>query len=388
MSGDKNHYPGAISQLPGLLSWTERGESYAALARNHEKRLFIAWGNALVQIYRLNTDLGRSLTIKARALPQDSFRRFLTAPAVVHTILGEVSGDFTQETISFLADALDAEDQRLTGRAGPGRALWTALGDWHICDQTVGDPDALSATTAKVFQAPLVAGHIPLDYKSPFVRNEEMTRFYGPYAAFTDVEVQRALSGLDAAAEGISQSSSRAIEFIKLFTRVIVARKNSDRPDRAGSRSFSRYIGATIIENPHDSTTDAAALADSLVHEAIHHMLYSEELQRPFASDAGLAKSFHVLSPWSGRRLNFRQYLHACVVWFGLWAFWSLCADSAAFPEEEVRSHIRRAAHGFSQGPLLDCLSPVLEYASPELQSAISEMQQVVSREALRLSAC
>lgn len=359
-----------VSQLPDLLNWSGSIEQGIAIFKDYKRRLFFAWGNSLIQILRSNSVLGRPLAVKARALPQDAFHRFLTAPVVVDCLEEVVDGECTAEKMSLLGDALDAEYYRLSDRKREhGRTVWTALGDYR------------SSEDGADYQAPLVAGIIPLDCRSPLAQGEELNRFYGPFVDFTSLETQKILNGLNEAVAGISQSSHQVTDFIRLFTRVIIVRKNENSPHQVGSRSFSRYIGATIIENPLASATDAVALADSLLHEAIHHLLYSEELQRPFVSRLDLAKSFTVVSPWTGREINLRQYLHACFVWFGLWRFWNLCSDSAVFPEARVRGNAQRAARGFGSTPVLDRISQVLRFVSPDLQSSISRMQTVVLEE-------
>ena len=64
--------------------------------------------------------------------------------------------------------------------------------------------------------------------------------------------------------------------------------------------------------------------ADALVHEAIHAVVYRLELIEFLHLDDRASLAQQTTSPWSGRSLTLRSFVHACFVWYGLWHLWQM----------------------------------------------------------------
>ena len=107
---------------------------------------------------------------------------------------------------------------------------------------------------------------------------------------------------------------------------------------------------------------DTGALADALVHEAIHAILYSIECSNPLvsAAPAGLL----IRSPWSGNSLSIRTYLHACFVWYGLAKFWHAALPAEVFPAERVKQLLAKALSGFRRTNPIDAVLPYAHLVS------------------------
>jgi len=117
------------------------------------------------------------------------------------------------------------------------------------------------------------------------------------------------------------------------------------------------------------------AIAGRLIHESVHSVLYALELLTPLYIDEDLARDGEAVSPWSGKVLPIKTFMHACCVWFALWTFWSLCPES----DPEVRASKKQSAQGFLGGSPLSALGDK-ERASlhPDLVIAIENMTACV----------
>ena len=191
-----------------------------------------------------------------------------------------------------------------------------------------------------------------------------------------------ALSRLDQALLGIDAMDAGVAAFVRRFTLVANPVVDTETPAYT-SGSTSQYIGRSLFCNAHLPGVDAGLVAESLVHEAIHSLLYMHEVTEPWILDERRIDRVSVVrSPWSGAYLMLRPFLQACVVWFGLANFWALAAarDLGAFEAERVSQRHMLTRRGFEQGPLLDLVAAYAPNVSPALLSLIAEMQDDVLR--------
>jgi hypothetical protein len=125
---------------------------------------------------------------------------------------------------------------------------------------------------------------------------------------------------------------------------------------------------------------DAVDIADAIVHEAIHALLYMQEQKKSWVYDPDLCKPIpRVVSPWTGRHLALRPFLQACFVWYGLLHFWCLALSAGAFDSARIRERIVRSGIGFWDKPLLDYIDSYKAALCPDLLKAIQEMQSIVN---------
>jgi hypothetical protein len=377
-----------ISQIPQALRWTAHSEAFESIDRDYRLQLFLRWGRAVLSLKEFDRIQGESLFKKSRLLPQSAFQRFLTAPEIVcrltHPALIALNSNSNAQ---FFGDALEAELDRLAIKQELSEHdVWSALGDYHrpgsvqsvtpnLMNQSAGNSSEWNPDS--IFQASSLSLNIPVDFVSPFTRSQQMEKDHGPYTDFSEPEKLVSLNKFESAIEGLEQACSESVVLIKLFTRVIIGRKSLAQ---MGSISIPEYIGATIIANPHRTITDPLRLIEGMVHEAIHHMLYSfEVIKGPFIPTQKIEQEFQAVSPWSGRKLNPRQYVHACFVWFGLLNLWRRCKNVAAFSQVRIDESLAQASSGFNVGSLLDPLSDVKSQISVELQAALRDIQQMAN---------
>src|ERR1700737_4069924 len=99
-----------ILELPYVLGWTGAADISVEIYGDYQKHMMLVWGAALMRILQADRQVGLSLADKARCLPPDAFRRFLTAPEVVCCINGHNAVEERTDSIAkFFGDALDAE---------------------------------------------------------------------------------------------------------------------------------------------------------------------------------------------------------------------------------------------------------------------------------------
>jgi HEXXH motif-containing protein len=122
---------------------------------------------------------------------------------------------------------------------------------------------------------------------------------------------------------------------------------------------------------------DSLKLANALVHEAIHSLLYMVELMEPFYVFED--RAFEVASPWTGNLLSLRSYVHACFVWFGLWNFWRAAIGSDALTGDEACGYVLRPSSGFKNGAFGETAAVLRRYVKPQLFEAIQVMQDTVT---------
>jgi hypothetical protein len=137
-------------------------------------------------------------------------------------------------------------------------------------------------------------------------------------------------------------------------------------------------VGRIALVNPQ--LVSESLIAEALVHEAIHAYLYMHDptplwgLKPDVRDEPGT-----VQSPWTGRTLPLCTFLHACIVWYGLFFFWGQVMCSSRSPSDEARRGIARASSGFMKGPLLDQLGPErIRSVRHEVHAALVEMQHNV----------
>jgi len=239
--------------------------------------------------------------------------------------------------------------------------------------------------SGEVRRGPLIRGFMPLDLDSPYATTIDLsgsTSRVPPRRPLEGKERTMVLDRMKTVKRGIEATSDVVGEFVVAFTKVLVLQKDEAQGFSSGSEG--RYVGRSAIGNPQMSSVDELELAEAVVHEAIHSLLYMQEHYQPWA----LAESLYrvdqkVVSPWTGTPLPVRPFLQACFVWYGVLNFWSRALLAESFPEKLTYPRIRRAASGFLKGPLLGLLEREdREGISPDVRGAIDEMQKIVKRSA------
>jgi hypothetical protein len=122
------------------------------------------------------------------------------------------------------------------------------------------------------------------------------------------------------------------------------------------------------------ATIDVAQLAEALVHEATHSFLFMfEEAHERFVGEDLSGEA--VRSPWTGKTLRLDAYVHACVVWYGLYWLWTEAgATEEVSPEQRDALRIK-ARSGFSDRPVTQGLKAVIDRISPPAVVLLREIE-------------
>jgi hypothetical protein len=156
-------------------------------------------------------------------------------------------------------------------------------------------------------------------------------------------DVKHILCKVAGAGNLIRSINEKAYAFSRQHTEVLAFRYESQYPADFSSGSFQTLPGFSLICNCHLPTVNEAELADAIIHEAIHSIIYQfESFGEPLRRE-GKRTDFQVVSPWTGAALGVESFAQACLVWFGLLHFWKSASDRG----EEPVALYERARKGF-----------------------------------------
>ena len=351
--------------IPRLLTW--RGG--LQLQRN----ILVGYHRWLFARLLLWSHTGDALLFKrVSRLPADSQKRLLLAPEISRLLKSTKAPSLDDR--NSLAGYIDREEW-LAGadRERQASAGWTALGDKCIGlpPGSWGVPDGLIFQNE--YSAPRVF-NIVLDAYSPhrnlaLVEGERNVSME-PYG---EREVRRVQEQLTESIRFISRTNVDTANFICGVTRAIAVGQMRDGKHPLFASSWRGMIGLITLLNCEKA--GPVTLADKLIHESVHSVLYALELLTPLYVDADMARDGAAVSPWSGRTLSVMTFAHACCVWFALWSFWSQCSDR----DPEIKARRNKSARGFLDGSPLSGLGEKERAAlHPDLQIAIEKMAACV----------
>jgi hypothetical protein len=373
---------GMILEIPKVLNWTDT-ETPLRLYGFYVDYLSTRLCSVLALAARKDREFSKNLLEGLRRLPDQNFIRLLTAPETFARLMFEVD-DHLNSTLLFLSNSLVAE-YRLIDSSDTKGAVWSALGDFYCPPdfrrtEAEACPISFTWSDGTHFRAPCLINSIPLDFNSPFVTSN-VDDCISPSVSFSAEEVRSVIERLDAAVRLISQVKPNILADMTLFTKVILLLKDAASSTGFGSSSTRRYIGRTVLINPHLNGMNHVNLANALIHESIHSLLYAMELKHPLILGRPEASGLRICSPWTGKSLSLSSYLHACFVWYGLWHFWKAARTCGRLAEDVTRSFVHRSASGFTKAPLLSPLGDAVSLITPDLKSIIPLMQETVNLE-------
>ncbi|MFJ1608464.1 aKG-HExxH-type peptide beta-hydroxylase [Streptomyces sp. NPDC088253] len=224
---------------------------------------------------------------------------------------------------------------------------------------------------------------LPIDAASRFALTVDVAgtavRLARPLLPLSPAQVLDSLAKLDGAVTGIATTAEPAWRVVRDFTEVVMLLPDPAEPSQFSSGSSGQFVARVVLANPQLTKVTTVHLAEALVHEAIHGVLYMDEQHDPWVLDPALyAGPMRVTSPWTGSPLPLRPFLQACFVWFGLLSFWSRALPGPAFERDQVRERLVVAASGFLRGDLLQRVAKVRDRLSYEVWEAVSELQRLV----------
>jgi hypothetical protein len=360
-----------IETMPEVLTWCEQGSN--VMKRVHHAYVLLLserLGERLAEIARLDRIAGKRLTELVSSLPDKNFLCLLLAPETTFRLLWPARHQ-TEATLDFLLDSLYGELARAGQLSVLRGNLWTAIGDVRFDSK------------GHVYYQPQLNAMMPIDFESPYALSLDVEGKSDTTpilrAALSGREQELVRQRLIRARDGIGATDRGILDFVVTFTKALILIEDADAPASFSSGSSGQFVGRSYLANPHLDTVDEVMIADALVHEAIHSLLYMQEQEKPWVYDLNLyGPTVRTTSPWSGNPLPLRPYMQAAFVWYGLLQFWTRALTSVAFPLHRVREQIARAANGFLGSPLLDQIVPYRTCVSSEVLGAIEKMQEQV----------
>ena len=312
---------------------------------------------------------GPTIPTGVRALPARSRVSLFRAPRVVAQVLAWHHGE--RLDISQLSGLVLAELVNCGLVKDVPIAVWTARGDARVSSK-----DGRLSTQVTPW---LIEDMISVDDESPqlFPYDGSEQKLLLPLER---EDAERVRNVLREALDHLAESSIPVSSFVKLFLRQVSIRIEPGAPDTFNSSSFSTYIGLALLINAHLKSVDAPNIIEALTHEAIHSMLFMiEELERPFLLERSSAR-IQVQSPWSGNVINLHSYIHACLVWYGLYWLWTRLIVTKILPEERCTKFRQRALAGFGHSPI-EAIRQNRGDISPQVIAVLEGVQDAMNSE-------
>jgi hypothetical protein len=340
--------------LPDFLAWKSGASMIDAATVFHEtwvdKRLH-RWASATESTHARDID---SLSPYHR-------RRIRWAPEVLALLRQTNPGEVE---FNALCRFIEVEEYLNDRRSEAPPECWSALGDYSTDSAKAGSSH------------PPRLRDIFVDFRSPCRAKYRVLPF--PVKRYSPDEEGQIMQGLEAGFSIVERSNSICVTMIESMVSSIMPIRNDTNPDSMSSASMRRYFGSMGIANLHHGISAPANVADILVHEAIHSLLYRLELFIPLHLSDEVATALRAKSPWTGSKLSVQSFAHACFVWFGLWHFWEISA-SLGCDDPALR---KRAKNGFLIGPPSALLpKEAIDNFQPHVRSAIERMFEIVRSE-------
>ncbi|MBD2233662.1 aKG-HExxH-type peptide beta-hydroxylase [Phormidium tenue] len=355
----------SILDMLMVLQWQNKHDTLAAI---HERWLAFVYACLELRLASVATKtpaLATALTEQLSSLSEPVIESILLAPECTFRLLPRRPAT-ENDAAEYLRKAILVERIRAGNMMPVEEELCSARGDFVVY------------INGQCVQTPRVAG-LWLDVGSRQSRYLDISgqRFEIDEARepFAVEELELVLERVRKACVGISAVSPYMLSFVTLFTKVLILQPDPKEPFSSGSNGY--FVGRSVISNPHIPTVDEADIADAIVHEAIHSLLYMQEDLEPWVMDEEMYDPTpRIRSPWTGNPLPIRPFLQACFVWYGLTHFWSQAFE--VFPERRVRSLLARSSTGFVGPKLIGEIGEWEKRVDPSVRQVIDAMQDQI----------
>lgn len=355
--------PFEAKEIASLLTWKQRSASPELLRSGYEQHLEQRFRSLCENQHGDIQCIAESLDL----LPPQQRSRFLRSPLVASRLLT----DYENSVLDYrpIAKGLLAE-LAIAGMVDVlEESIWTALGDRRL------DPGKHGSWNAPPVQ--ILGTEIVIDAEGP-------TDFSGPATGrlvLADADEREAVKRKVAdAAAAIAAASEHALSFWSACQDVVALRKAADLSAICSSNSFIRNARLAVIVNGHLPAVQTASIADAIVHEAIHSLLFMyEETRAALVARDGEAISATVTSPWTRKELFLSAYVHACIIWYGLFWFWHEAKSRRSFSADYCDYFSSRAAKGFAQGALTGVPAELRRFLSEPAIGLLGEIESQMS---------
>lgn len=348
-----------LGSLADLLSW--RPVHFTPLAW---RDAFDTYLERRASVIFAQLDLDGCLAQSLAMLPESGRRRFLRAPAVATLLRRHVGNQFDGQ---IFAELVLAEFAAAGIATELPESMWTAHGNrfldlsaperWTLLGATLGDT-GIAVDAASSFQFP----------DDEFGLSATVPHDGG--------ELDMVMCRMLAAVSALSQACAPALELVSTLTEALALRREPTEAMSFYSSTFSGYMGLVRFTNAHLPGVDTAELVEALVHEAIHCILHvHEELEGPFV---GTAEANHtkVVSPWTGATIRLQSYIHACIVWYGVYWLWSIEGFAAGSSNGQIERLRQRAQFGFRHRPISLGLASFSHLLTKSIKGLLQELEE------------
>lgn len=342
-----------IQDLGAHLDWSSGDNLLYEAAKTYR-----VWVLARLRIWEAATANGEYRRVKA--LAPSAQQRLLLAPEFFRLLQETITPD--EQTLAALNNYIEVEELLAGGAGTVPKESWSALGDICLAPAD-GQP-----TFQKVYEAPR-AENIVIDARSPHFDTNIQDWGWGRIGRYSEAEISDFHRKVVDALAFIRRTSANALATVDASEKVLVGVNTLDKPRFVNAASMKSLIGRIAFTNGYSDAWQPGLLIDTLVHESIHSLIFKLELMVPLHTDFSAALSLHATSPWTGRSLTVRTFVHACFVWYGLQQFWAL-------DESELgRTYYTRARQGFLDRSPMEALSKeARELIQPYVCDAIEEL--------------
>jgi hypothetical protein len=282
----------------------------------------------------------------ASALSAETLRAVAAAPEFRHLIghprLAHAS------KLEFASMVLSYEHAANGGPRSFSASVWSVLG--HGC---------ATCLEGAIERGPTVYEWRPdRDHRAPELHGIQLDLF-SPFGAvqvpdglplreqLRPPEAARATHKLEFALANVHAIAPAAFELMREQVRVICVRVDRRAETAVGSSTSWSRPGHVGLTNVHLDYATEARIANALVHEAMHCLMFLAAREQPFLPDLEDRRGCRGRSPWTGRELPVATLVQAVYVWYGLVHFWSRAALARVFESGSVRAVLNEAAAGF-----------------------------------------
>jgi len=263
-------------------------------------------------------------------------------------------------------DLIQSIQSRVVGQAIVD-GLWCGR---HFPDGPSADDSVwITGSTHAIAKMPILLNVLPLDLGEGYKQVWNSGRNTAQSSSYRSKHSKGIQQIINRSLEGIATVSEEAMDWIIDAVRVVTVRRDDLCPDGVGSSSWPNYPGLIGLLGVA-GTQKIESVANGIVHESIHNLLYMIETFEPFSSDVNRTNGVTVSSPWSGRTLPLASYVHACLVWYGLAEFWTKSLDNGFFNQKEAKGEMNYSKSGFLNEKYFKNLDTNNKY----LRSDISEL--------------
>ena len=355
------------SELQGLvdvLTWRQASTAPAHWRTSYEEML----EQRLLSIADENEE-ALSIVEALAFLPRPHQLAFLRAPLVASRLLGYRDGaplDAGPIVKSLMAELVAAAiDCDLIEPA------WTVLGDRCVDPSQGGDPVATQTRIPGTTIAIDKAG--PIDFSVGSLR---------PLEHPTEPQWVAIEPKLTDAARELAAASRPAFDFWQDCIDVIALRTFAQPGVSITSVALRYNARVTLLVNAYAADVDSTKLADLLLHEAIHSLLFMwEETSGHFVPNKAAREEVKIISPWSGHSLKLSAFVHGCLVWYGIYWFWKIASERKSSPVQKSRELMQAARMGFDKKPVSTLLSDHARHLSDEIAALLAAIEARIREE-------